>query len=72
LHLLKHIEGLSDEAVCQRWERDRTCNIFAAKNIFDTLFRRSVRGRRTFAAAWESKRKRCCRKRWQRRIALGR
>jgi IS5 family transposase len=22
LHLLKHIEGLSDEAVCERWERD--------------------------------------------------
>ena len=21
LHLLKHIEGLSDEAVCERWER---------------------------------------------------
>jgi len=43
LHLLKHIEGLSDEAVCERWERD-PYNIFAGRNIFSMRSRSSVRG----------------------------
>ena len=35
LHLLKHIEGLSDEAVCERWERDPYMQYFVARNIFN-------------------------------------
>jgi len=44
LHLLKHVEGLSDEAVCARWERDPYMQYFAGRNIFSTRFRWSVRG----------------------------
>src|SRR5882672_12317887 len=48
LHLLKHIEGWSDEAVCERCASGgsgiRTCNIFVGKNIFSTPFRWSARG----------------------------
>src|ERR1700722_9355135 len=32
LHLLKHIEGLSDEAVCERWERDPYMQHFSTTN----------------------------------------
>jgi hypothetical protein len=38
LHLLKHIEGLSDEAVCERWERDPYMQYFLRRGIFSTLF----------------------------------
>ena len=34
LHLLKHIEGLSDEAVCERWERDPYMQYFCGEEYF--------------------------------------
>ena len=34
LHLLKHIEGLSDEAVCARWERDPYMQYFCGEEYF--------------------------------------
>jgi IS5 family transposase len=38
LHLLKHIEGLSDEAVCERWERDRYMQYFCEEEYFQHAF----------------------------------
>jgi len=38
LHLLKHIEGLSDEAVCQRWERDPYMQYFCGEEYFQHAF----------------------------------
>ena len=43
LHLLKHIEGLSDEAVCERWERDPYMQYFCGEEYFQHSFRWSVR-----------------------------
>jgi transposase, IS5 family len=34
LHLLKHIEGLSDETVCERWERDPYMQYFCGEEYF--------------------------------------
>lgn len=34
LHLLKHIEGLSDEVVCERWERDPYMQYFCGEEYF--------------------------------------
>ena len=34
LHLLKHIEGLSDEAVCERWERDPYMQYLCGEEYF--------------------------------------
>jgi IS5 family transposase len=34
LHLLKHVEGLSDEAVCERWERDPYMQYFCGEEYF--------------------------------------
>lgn len=36
LHLLKHMEGLSDEAVCKRQSRTPITNTSAANSIFST------------------------------------
>jgi IS5 family transposase len=38
LHLLKHIEGLSDEAVCERWERDPYMQYFCGEEYFRHAF----------------------------------
>src|SRR3984893_372795 len=38
LHLLKHIEGLSDEAVCARWERDPYMQYFCGEEYFQHSF----------------------------------
>ncbi len=38
LHLLKHIEGLSDEAMCERWERDRYMQYFCGEEYFQHSF----------------------------------
>src|SRR6266849_630332 len=38
LHLLKHIEGLSDEAVCARWERDPYMQYFCGEEYFQHAF----------------------------------
>src|SRR6202795_2180037 len=38
LHLLKHIEGLSDEAVCGRWERDPYMQYFCGEEYFQHAF----------------------------------
>jgi hypothetical protein len=38
LHLLKHIEGLSDEAVCERWERDPYMQYFCGGEYFQHSF----------------------------------
>jgi len=38
LHLLKHIEGLSDEAVCERWERDPYMQYFCGEEYFQHTF----------------------------------
>jgi IS5 family transposase len=37
-HLLKHIEGLSDEAVCERWERDPYMQYFCGEEYFQHAF----------------------------------
>lgn len=34
LHLFKHIEGLSDEAVCAGWERDPYMQYFCGEEYF--------------------------------------
>jgi transposase, IS5 family len=34
LHLLKHIEGLADEVVCERWERDPYMQYFCGEEYF--------------------------------------
>lgn len=38
LHLLKHMEGLSDEAVCVRWERDPYMQYFCGEEYFQHSF----------------------------------
>jgi IS5 family transposase len=38
LHLLKHIEGLSDGAVCARWERDPYMQYFCGEEYFQHRF----------------------------------
>ncbi len=38
LHLLKHVEGLSDEAVCERWERDPYMQYFCGEEYFQHAF----------------------------------
>lgn len=38
LHLLKHMEGLSDEAVCARWERDPYMQYFCGEEYFQHAF----------------------------------
>lgn len=38
LHLLKHIEGLSDEAVCAQWERDPYMQYFCGEEYFQHRF----------------------------------
>src|SRR5260370_26119894 len=38
LPLLKHIEGLSDEAVCARWERDPYMQYFCGEEYFQHSF----------------------------------
>ena len=38
LHVLKHIEGLSDEAVCERWERDPYMQYFCGEEYFRHSF----------------------------------
>ena len=38
LHLLKHLEGLSDEAVCERWERDPYMQYFCGEEYFQHSF----------------------------------
>jgi IS5 family transposase len=38
LHLLKHIEGLSDEVVCERWERDPYMQYFCGEEYFQHAF----------------------------------
>jgi IS5 family transposase len=38
LHLLKHIEGLSDEGVCERWERDLHMQYFCGEEYFQHSF----------------------------------
>jgi Transposase domain (DUF772) len=38
LHLLKHIEGLSDEGVCARWERDPYMQYFCGEEYFQHRF----------------------------------
>ena len=38
LHLLKHIEGLWDEAVCERWERDPYMQYFCGEEYFQHAF----------------------------------
>ena len=38
LHLLKHIEGLSDEVVCERWERDPYMQYFCGEEYFQHSF----------------------------------
>jgi IS5 family transposase len=38
LPLLKHIEGLSEEAVCARWERDRYRQYFCGEEYFQHAF----------------------------------
>lgn len=38
LHLLKHMEGLSDEAVCERWERDPYMQYFCGEEYFQHSF----------------------------------
>jgi IS5 family transposase len=38
LHLLKHIEGLSDEVVCARWERDPYMQYFCGEEYFQHAF----------------------------------
>jgi IS5 family transposase len=38
LHLLKHIEGLSDEAVRERWERDPYMQYFCGEEYFQHAF----------------------------------
>jgi len=38
LQLLKHIEGLSDEAVCERWERDPYMQYFCGEEYFQHAF----------------------------------
>jgi IS5 family transposase len=38
LHLLKYIEGLSEEAVCARWERDRYLQYFCGEEYFQQAF----------------------------------
>jgi transposase, IS5 family len=38
LHLLKHIERLSDEAVCERWERDPYMQFFCGEEYFQHAF----------------------------------
>jgi IS5 family transposase len=38
LHLLKHLEGLSDEAVCARWERDPYMQYFCGEEYFQHAF----------------------------------
>ena len=38
LLLLKHIEGLSDEAVCERWERDPYMQYFCGEEYFQHAF----------------------------------
>lgn len=38
LHFLKHIEGLSDEGVCERWERDPYMQYFCGEEYFQHDF----------------------------------
>jgi IS5 family transposase len=38
LHLLKHIEGLSDEQVCARWKRDPYMQYFCGEEYFQHAF----------------------------------
>src|SRR5258708_14140139 len=38
LHLLKHIEGLADEAVCEGWWRDPDMQHFCGGGDFQTSF----------------------------------
>ena len=38
LHLLKHIEGLSDEVVCERWKRDPYMQYFCGEEYFQHAF----------------------------------
>jgi transposase, IS5 family len=38
LQLLKHIEGLSDEVVCERWERDPYMQYFCGEEYFQHAF----------------------------------
>jgi IS5 family transposase len=38
LHFLKHIEGLSDEVVCERWERDPYMQYFCGAEYFQHKF----------------------------------
>ncbi len=38
LQLLKHVEGLSDEAVCERWERDPYMQYFCGEEYFQHKF----------------------------------
>ncbi len=38
LQLLKHIEGLSDEVVCERWERDPYMQYFCGEEYFQHRF----------------------------------
>lgn len=38
LHLLKHIESLSDEEVCERWERDPYMQYFCGEEYFQHQF----------------------------------
>jgi len=38
LHLLKHIEGLSNEVVCERWERDPYMQYFCGEEYFQHAF----------------------------------
>jgi hypothetical protein len=51
--LLKHIEGLSDEVLCERRERDPYMEyIFVGKNILSTPFHWNVPAGRTFEIGW--------------------
>lgn len=38
LHLLKHVEGISDEVVCERWERDPYMQYFCGEEYFQHRF----------------------------------
>ena len=38
LHLLKHVEGISDEVVCARWERDPYMQYFCGEEYFRHSF----------------------------------
>ena len=43
LLLLKHIYGLSDEGVCERWVHDRISSTSPARSFSSTSFRTSAR-----------------------------